>query len=301
MPPSRSVSRKIQDKVDSMMSEEKLEDDQIVQRLNEITAEGNPKPGSLYVIRSRLRTYMKTRYEFLYPANREDTERYNEQLNQRLEERKELKTFPNQVLTYLKNLPNRFEPYVDGGRILRGRPNAEQRKFLRQLIYRITYLLYTTGRRIDEVVHGDWLKVGDKISYLPSKVIGETQRELFTPLISTKKVMGLYREMKPFLERQTTAVWTTRLHYYLEYDIKAHDLRRIYSRLCSEKDKRNVGELEKIKECLNHKNILSSARYNVRIKPDEYRCEVCDKTMKASSRRNHERSQRHLRNLQNQQ
>jgi len=107
MPPSRSVSRKIQDKVDSMMSEEKLEDDQIVQRLNEITAEGNPKPGSLYVIRSRLRTYMKTRYEFLYPANREDTERYNEQLNQRLEERKELKTFPNQVLTYLKNLPNR--------------------------------------------------------------------------------------------------------------------------------------------------------------------------------------------------
>jgi len=295
MPATREISIKLKHKVDALF-EEKMSEEDMNRRLDALTNTG--KPNTVYVRRSRLRGYLRKTYGYNYPTNPNDTKVYNEMLDAQREKSKELKVFPAETLRFLKTLPNTFANYVDTGRIGQGRPSLVQAAFILEMSKRLSYLLYVTGRRLDELVSGSLTRKGNHIEYVKSKVKGDgVEKDKFKPLVRVGIVMDLYNELQPFIQRQAVRAWDLRLFHFLRpHNIAVHDLRRIYAFECSKRDKRNVGELEKIKNCLNHQSIISSERYNVRVKADQTRCEVCDKTLRASSMRGHLKSKRHLEN-----
>lgn len=244
--------------------------------------------------KSTLKKYLSDNYNFDYVIPAEELDEYKKLKTDQFQQKEMPQINITRLSEFIENFNTTLEDDDLKDYVLADKKDRKKISANNKVSNVCIFLMITCGRRINEFHNKFEGEGGGFLIFRLSKNDGlKTAR--VKPLVDVCRWVELYTQVKPFLELYSIETLTTRLNRFvktIEPGFTTHSLRKIYADVCASLDKRRISKIKKIKECLHHENIASSAHYEVKNVKTKG-CDVCGIDVLTKNYSRHLKSKKH--------
>jgi len=248
-----------------------------------------------------VRKYLKNVFNFDYYIDPQDIERYKKIKDEQFESKPKLKIDYQSVINFIERMNDEEYKFSDNDLQVynEGNKRDPRRVNISNKISNIfIYLMFTSGRRLNEI-HDKIIGVkGDEIEYRATKKYDKVVNLFFNPLIDVDRWWDLHQTIIPFIQNESVETLTSRLNRFIKInfpDFTTHTARKAFSELHVLRERKNGNKKRKvaiIKKALGHDNIKSSEHYNSKLVYKK-KCEICNMDVLRKNYSRHLKSKRH--------